>query len=351
MRRAGSTRLQLPVVLGAVLLVPFCLCLGLTSGALAFGFYLVAGWVFFLWEVAPRVRADGSAVLTAVVCLVGFLAGLHLFLRWFVGQWKRAGDDAAPPRRWELRWTLGVVGLVVLAFTAGIAAVGMTHQTAWLFTQPQPMFESSMRRLAARTNSLNNLKQIGLGIHDYSDQGKALPPGATFDSQGRALHGWQTALLPYIEQEQLYKEIKQHLPWTHPGNAAAFRTVLRTYQHPLAEPTLAPSGMALSHYAANVHVLGGNVRRTLAQIGEARGASQTILAGEAAGNFKPWGYPANWRDPARGLGRSPDGFGHPSGTRQPTQFVFADGSVRTFTQDTDPAVLEALAGSTPGRTP
>jgi hypothetical protein len=337
MRRAGFTLLRLLLVLAAVALLLGCM---LDGGP---ALYLLVGWIFFLIGVLPRVRVDGSVLLTAIVCLAGFLAGLHLFLRWFAGQWKRAGDGDAPPRRWQLRWTLAVVGVVVLAFTSGIAAVGITHQTAWLATQPEPFFEGGLRAVVAHSQSHNNLRQIGLATLGYTGQHKTLPAGAAFDRQGRALHGWQTALLPYIEQEELHKRIKHDLPWSHPANAAAFRTVVRTYQHPLGEPKIAPSGLALSHYAANVHVLGGNVPRSPEQIGADRGTSRTILAGEVAAGFRPWGDPINWRDPAQGIHRSPHGFGSPLGPGKPTQFVMADGSVRTFTADTDPEFLELLA--------
>ena len=42
------------------------------------------------------------------------------------------------------------------------------------------------------------------------------------------------------------------------------------------------------------------------------------MAGEVAGDFKPWGDPTNWRDPALGINRSPEGFGGPlSGRGEP----------------------------------
>ena len=66
-----------------------------------------------------------------------------------------------------------------------------------------------------------------------------------------------------------------------------------------------------------------------------------LLAGEAAGNFKPWGSPTNWRDPALGLRTTPDGFGGPN--RHGTAFAIADGSVRMIDNKIDPQVLKALS--------
>ena len=73
------------------------------------------------------------------------------------------------------------------------------------------------------------------------------------------------------------------------------------------------------------------------------GLSNTLLAGEAAGNFKPWGYPANARDPALGINKTPDGFGGPWISKKGANFMFADASIRFFTDDIDPAVLKALS--------
>ncbi len=72
------------------------------------------------------------------------------------------------------------------------------------------------------------------------------------------------------------------------------------------------------------------------------GLSSTILIGEVAANFKPWGDPVNWRDPALGLGASPDRFGGVPGERG-AQFVFMDGSVHFLSEDIDPQVLRARA--------
>ena len=57
--------------------------------------------------------------------------------------------------------------------------------------------------------------------------------------------------------------------------------------------------------------------------------------------FKPWGHPANWRDPAKGLNQSPEGFGgpFPGGAN----ILFADGSVRFIKNTINPTVFRALA--------
>ncbi len=322
--------------LGAILVVValFLTCMGLYV-PLEVGFGLAVGWARFLSRVVPQVHVSGPGALTAAVCLAGLTVGGHLFLRWLVG----------PGRRWGLRWTLSALGAVVLMFVAGVSAIGISHQTAWLLTSPEPLTNDGIHK-SVRAQSMNNLQRIALAAQNYADGTSHLPPGGTFDARGRGLQGWQTLLLPYVEEDALYKRIDLQVPWDDPRNRPALATVVRPYLHPAASPQV-ENGFALSHYAGNVHVLGGDRAMSVRQIEQGRGLANTLLAGEAAGRYKPWGHPANWRDPAIGINRTPDGFGSPSG--RGVQFVMADGSVRFFNADTDPEFLEMLAHPAPAK--
>ena len=154
------------------------------------------------------------------------------------------------------------------------------------------------------------------------------------------LHGWQSVLLPYLEEGNLYKQIDWAEPWDSPRNVNVFKRAVPLFLNPsVDDDTAEVAGFAVSHYAGNAYVLGGSEPRKID--GMKNGAGKTILSGEAAGNFSPWGRPGNWRDPNIGVNKSPDGFG---GNRVgPTAFVMADGSVREVTDDVDPAVLRAMA--------
>jgi prepilin-type N-terminal cleavage/methylation domain-containing protein/prepilin-type processing-associated H-X9-DG protein len=66
-----------------------------------------------------------------------------------------------------------------------------------------------VREAAARSQCQNNLKQIGLALHNYHDQKKALPPGCTTDANQWGSGGgwgssWMVYLLPFIEQAPMF---------------------------------------------------------------------------------------------------------------------------------------------------
>ncbi len=64
----------------------------------------------------------------------------------------------------------------------------------------------------------NSLKQMGLAMHNYADDIGHFPPAAIRDKNGKPLLSWRVAILPYIEQEELYKQFRLDEPWDSPHN-------------------------------------------------------------------------------------------------------------------------------------
>src|SRR2546421_6424172 len=94
-----------------------------------------------------------------------------------------------------------------------------------------------VREAAARTSCTNNLKQIGLALHNYHDTAKAFPSGyaSNFDSAGNDTGpgwGWASFILPQMEQPALYGAIQFSQPIEAPANAAARVTFLKPYACP-----------------------------------------------------------------------------------------------------------------------
>jgi prepilin-type N-terminal cleavage/methylation domain-containing protein len=76
------------------------------------------------------------------------------------------------------------------------------------------------REAARRTQCKNNLKQIGLGLHNYHDVFNTLPPGALASSVGGWGTSWYMRILPQIDQAPLYSNFTfngTHHGWTSPS--------------------------------------------------------------------------------------------------------------------------------------
>jgi uncharacterized protein DUF1559 len=74
-----------------------------------------------------------------------------------------------------------------------------------------------VRVAAGRTKSANNLKQIGLAIHNYESAYRHLPEDIK-DKTGKPILSWRVAILPYIEQNAIYQRFKLDEPWDSPNN-------------------------------------------------------------------------------------------------------------------------------------
>ncbi len=88
------------------------------------------------------------------------------------------------------------------------------------------------REAARRSQCRNNLKQIGLALHNYHDVYGTFPPAYTVDADGEPLHSWRTLLLPYIDQKPLYDRIDLSKPWDDPVNEEVFKTRVQGYACP-----------------------------------------------------------------------------------------------------------------------
>jgi RNA polymerase sigma factor (sigma-70 family) len=66
---------------------------------------------------------------------------------------------------------------------------------------------------AARMRRANNLKQIGLAMHNYHDTYGSFPAEAIYSQDGKPLLSWRVAILPFLEEENLYNQFKLDEPW------------------------------------------------------------------------------------------------------------------------------------------
>lgn len=309
------------------------------------GARLVTGWLAFLGRTLSRVTVNWSGVATIALCAALLLVGGHRFAIWLSSASATVDDASRQPRRWPVRRTALLLGIVVMMFVAGISFIGLVHQTAWLATTPEPMNEQRLKLHPLYNSSLRNLGFIGSGVQFWSDVYKQAPVNGSWpnDEQPAAEqgeHSWQTRILPYFGYGDLHIDFK--LDWDDPTNAPAFRRFVPEYLTPEFGVLRESRGYAVSHYAGNVRFFEPQPPALEALKKDGR---SMIVCGEAAGDFMPWGDPANLRDPTVGINRSTAGFG--SADETGALFLMADGSTRFLSTNTDPSVLAALASPAP----
>ena len=125
-------------------------------------------------------------------------------------------------------------GVTLIEFLVVLAILGVL--VAFLLPA-----QRNARGAARRTQCKNNLKHIGLALHNYHDTYHAFPPAFTVDENGKPLHSWRTLILPFVDQASLYNKIDLSKPWDDPANAEAFKTRISVYQCPSSPADVSPT--------------------------------------------------------------------------------------------------------------
>src|SRR5262245_32831578 len=103
----------------------------------------------------------------------------------------------------------------------------------------------AIRESSNRVHCENNLKQIGLALHNYENVNNVFPPGYLSQPESPSMGpvdpqfndagpgwGWMTFLLPYVEQDNLCNSLNLNLPCYHPVNADTVRTPVKIFRCP-----------------------------------------------------------------------------------------------------------------------
>ena len=188
------------------------------------------------------------------------------------------------------------------------------------------------REAARRMSSSNNLKQIALAIHNHHAAYKKLPQNITSED-GKPLLSWRVAILPFVDEYELYKEFKLDEPWDSRHNIKLLGRMPAIFKHP---------GMVI---APGTTVFQRPVGKGLmSPDGELRfrdvtdGMSSTIMGLESLGkDAVKWTKPEDIRlDNGFPLNVLQDG------TRQGFHVMLADGAVVFITNQIASALFKGL---------
>lgn len=191
-----------------------------------------------------------------------------------------------------------------------------------------------LKQAAAAQRSANNLKQIGLAMHNYHDVNGAFPPAAVCDKKGRPQLSWRVLILPYLEQEALYKQFKLDEPWDSEHNKKLIAKMPQVY----AIPGTQKPGATETYYRVFVGNGAGFDWLTGTKIANITdGTSNTFMCATGA-TAVPWTKPDELefdpaKDPSKLMGMVVDGK---------AQVAMFDGSVRTLSKLPSADTLRAL---------
>jgi prepilin-type processing-associated H-X9-DG protein len=189
-----------------------------------------------------------------------------------------------------------------------------------------------IRVAAARTQDANNLKQIGLALHNYHDANGAFPPAAVYDKDGKALLSWRVLILPYVDQDALYKEFRLNEAWDSPHNKKLLAKMPKVYAAPAAN-----ARRDSTFYQALVGPGAAfEGKRGIRITDFIDGTSNTWLVAEAA-KAVPWTKPEELAyDPGKPVPKLGGVFGGPFNV------LYCDGSVRYMLKPPKETTLRAL---------
>ena len=202
------------------------------------------------------------------------------------------------------------------------------------------------RAAARRMQSTNNLKQIGLAMHNYHDTFRGFPAEASTDKDGKKLLSWRVYLLPYIEQNALFEQFHLDEPWDSEHNKKLIEHMPDVYRNPRSKSPkytttyLVPVGknMAFEEPKPTPADKKTKFPTGISMANFTDGTSNTALLVEANDNkaviwTKPDDLEVDLDNVMKGLGDAqPGGF----------NMLFTDGSVHFISKNIAPNVLKLI---------
>jgi hypothetical protein len=194
--------------------------------------------------------------------------------------------------------------------------------------------------MQSRKQCNNKMRQIGIAYLNHLDTTKKFPPAFSVDDNGKPLHSWRVLLLPYLNEDKLYKAIRLNEAWDSEHNKQFHNKMPNAFKCPSCKQGN-PQSDTVYCMVTGEEAFGKTDGKgiTFDKIGD--GSSDTICIVERK-------TPVCWMSPedvtfenaAKGINKIPNGIGseHDRGAN----VVFIDTSVHFLKQDTEPNVIKAF---------
>jgi hypothetical protein len=211
------------------------------------------------------------------------------------------------------------------------------------------------REAARRMESSNNLRLIGIAMHQYHDTYKAFPLTGSNDPEHGVQLSWRVRILPFLEQSPLHDQFDYNEAWDGPSNLPLLDSMPDVFRSPnmpagdsktIYLAVVAPDNIDLRDSAvrADLPMFFGDPPQSTSIRDVIDGTSYVIMIVEAdMDQAVPWTKPDDWifdpLNPRRGLGNlRPMGF----------LALFADGSVHFIGADLNDQTVRYLLSRTDG---
>ena len=200
-----------------------------------------------------EVPFSARAAITSlyVIALLEMAALLAYACRWLRPQWRHAAVWAlsavviivsAPALATDPRPMPDAVPWPLVTAVVPLALLGLVVATVQLSSlNPVLPYEAAIlalvsviflvppvktvHRAARRAQCRNNLKQIGLGMHQFHDRHGVLPPAVS----GNPAVSWRVNLLPHTDYSELHRRYDPHGSWDTPSNLSLANETVSLY--------------------------------------------------------------------------------------------------------------------------
>jgi type II secretory pathway pseudopilin PulG len=145
------------------------------------------------------------------------------------------------------------------------------------------------REAARRSQCRNNLKRIGLALHNYHQAHGTFPPAYVTDEQGRPIHSWRVLILPYFDGKATNFGYDFSEPWDGPNNIKLLDRMPDVYRCPHQD--------GRTRFTAYAAALGEDCvffdSTPVRSVDITDKPGETIMVCEASGSQIPWTKPTD----------------------------------------------------------